>query len=230
MPLINSATPRVTLWQSTSSHLPLPAASSDHRRAHLGSSINFASDLLTGAVLETLKSIPTMTTKPAIVLCVGSFHVPAHYNLLIAVLRKRGFTVICPRLPTMMVSEACPDNADDPAFDALPTDGTWPDGVSDAEVIREEIDGLVSKGLDVLLLGHSYGAWVATEAAESKLLRSTRTNKGATGGIIGMFYIAGYILPQGQSIHEFFSPQGDATPLPPFVTLHVSNKSQRRIR
>ncbi|MCJ1238423.1 hypothetical protein MMC14_006412 [Varicellaria rhodocarpa] len=66
--------------------------------------------------------------------------------------------------------------------------------------------------------------WVSTENATPELRFSARAKEGKSGGVFGIFYISGYILPVGQSIHSFFYPQGDSTPLSPFVTLHKPGK------
>ena len=71
--------------------------------------------------------------------------------------------------------------------------------------------------------------WVSTENATPELRFSARAKEGKSGGVFGIFYISGYILPVGQSIHSFFYPQGDSTPLSPFVTLHVSEVLVRRL-
>lgn len=145
---------------------------------------------------------------------------PEHYALLVGALEAQGFEISNPALPTMEVSAASP--YDLTHLDSRPPPAGWPNGFTDAEVIKAEIRTLVNAGRTVLLIGHSYGGWVATESAAPELRLRNRAAKGQTGGIVGIFFISGYVLPAGQSIHTFFSPQGDDSPLPPFVKLHVS--------
>ncbi|KAL9119005.1 MAG: hypothetical protein Q9187_004439 [Circinaria calcarea] len=163
-------------------------------------------------------------SQPTIVICSGSFHKPEHYQPLASILEGRGFEVKCPILPTNAVSGVSADDISNPEFDAPPPTQGWPDGYSDAEVVRREIEKLADQGKKILLVGHSYGGWLATESAIPELQHQARTKEGKEGGVVGIFYVSGYILPKGQSIDSFFSPQGDATPPPPFVMLHAPAK------
>ena len=124
----------------------------------------------------------------------------------------------------MAVSDISTDDTSNEGFNALPPPEGWPNGRTDVEVIRREISKLADKGKNVLLVGHGYGGWLATESASPELQQSTRLMEGKVGVVIGIFYISGYILPKGLSIESFFSPQGDASPPPPFATLHVSGE------
>lgn len=162
----------------------------------------------------------------AIVLCCGSFHTPQHYGALVKALESKGLEVIVPALPTMNVSQASPQATSEIDPHAPPSG--WPTGYTDAEVIKAAIRKQADAGKKVILAGHSYGGWLATESATPELRLDARAAQGQSGGIIGIFYISGYVLPQGQSIDSFFSPQGDETPLPPFVRLHVSCIEKRR--
>ena len=165
---------------------------------------------------------------PTIVICLGSFHTPEHYQPLVSTLEGRGFEVKCPILPTNAVSDVSADDTSNAVFDALPPTQGWPDGYSDAKVVKHEIEKLAGEGKKILLVGHSYGGWLATESATPELQYQARTKEGKGGGVVGIFYVSGYILPKGQSIDSFFSPNGDATPPPPFVTLHVSRIGGRK--
>lgn len=122
----------------------------------------------------------------------------------------------------MQISDVSALDASNPEFQALAPPHGWADGYTDAEAIRQKVETLSDEGKQVILVGHSYGGWVATESATLDLHFRERSKNGRSGGIIGIFYISGYILPVGQSTDSFFSPQGDATPLPPFVKLGVS--------
>lgn len=161
---------------------------------------------------------------PTILICTGSFHVPEHYENLAQRLRAQGFEVIIPALPTMAVSDVTPRDAS--RINPTPPFGGWPNGFTDTDCIKSQLRKLVESGAHVLLVGHSYGGWVATESAVPELRAQTRKANRQKGGVIGIFYLSGYILPVGQSVDSFFSPQGDNTPPPSFVKLYVRPQTQ----
>ena len=66
---------------------------------------------------------------------------------------------------------------------------------------RSALAGLVeSEGKEVVLVLHSYGGMVGTEAVQGSLGRKYRKNLGLKGGVGGLFYMCALILPLGQSL------------------------------
>lgn len=163
-----------------------------------------------------------VTQSLAVVIASGSFHQPAHYQPLIDILQTKNFEVFCPRLPTSAILNASAAEVSNPVFNELPPPEGWPNGYDDVKTIQAEAERLAESGKKVLLAGHSYGGWVVQQAAIPELQLQTRSQNGKEGGVVGIFFMSAVILPEGYSIDSYSSPQGDATPLPPYITLHVS--------
>lgn len=121
-------------------------------------------------------------TKPAIVLIHGAWHVPEHYSEFIEQLQYAGFEVFCPRLPTC-------DEAQRLAADMY----------SDAQVVRNQVIALADKSRAVIMLLHSYGGAVGTEAIKG-LSASERAGKELPGGVIHLIYMCGFMLQVGESV------------------------------
>jgi pimeloyl-ACP methyl ester carboxylesterase len=137
-------------------------------------------------------------------------------------LTERGIETYCPQRPTCDLSQLNVGNIDDPDFDRRAPPGGYPLPADDAAEVGCLIDELIEDGKSVLLAGHSSGGWVAAEAATSSQQASVRTKNGKTGGIIGIFFIGAFIIPEGQSVHSFFQPADGKIIAPPFMRFHVS--------
>lgn len=122
-----------------------------------------------------------MNPLPTIVLVHGSWHTPANYQSYVNDLQAKGFTVHCPLLPT--------SKGDRPPKADLP---------DDVAHVRSVIETCVERGERVLLIMHSYGGMVGTDAAQGLDL-ATRRKANQTGGVIHLLYICAYILVPGES-------------------------------
>ena len=82
---------------------------------------------------------------------------------------------------------------------------------------------LVNWGKRVLLIKHWAGAFTAT-----MLQAKTREARGAWGGVIGLFYESGFMIPMGESVRGFFQPK-DASEavIPPYNILPIPRESIR---
>lgn len=120
--------------------------------------------------------------KPAIVLVHGAWHVPEHYTDFIQQLHQVGFEVFCPRLPT------CDE-----------TKRLTSDMFSDAQVVRSQVVSLIDKSREFVMLLHSYGGAVGTEAVKG-LSGSECAAKGLRGGVTRLIYMCGFILQVGESV------------------------------
>lgn len=80
---------------------------------------------------------------------------------------------------------------------------------------------LVEAGKEVLIVGHSSGGWVATQAAQSDLQAGMRKPQGLAGGVIGILYAGAFVIPIGESVNSFFQPKDGNFVTPPFMTFHV---------
>ncbi|KAI0884108.1 alpha/beta-hydrolase [Annulohypoxylon maeteangense] len=157
----------------------------------------------------------------AVVICHGSYHTPAPYHPLIEKLEAEGIDAYCPQLPTADLTKLNVGDVDHPDFDRDPPGGGYPQGEADTDVILGVLRPLVNdKGKDVLMIGHSSGGWVATEAAKHELQLKSRKEKGLSGGVIGILYLGAFIVPIGESIHSFFQPKDGSSITPPFMTFH----------
>ena len=115
-----------------------------------------------------------MAAKPALVIVHGAWHVPAHYQEIADQLRRKGFEdVHCPRLPS--------------ATETLPLPATA-NLERDTAAIKSVIKQLVESGQYVIVLMHSYGGVVGTNALDS-LLAPQRKALNLPGGVIHIIYM-----------------------------------------
>lgn len=126
-----------------------------------------------------------MNTNPTIVLCQGAWHQPAHYLGLTNALTQAGFKVRCPPLPS--------------CSGARPPTASLKDDVS---TISKLLTSLVEKGDAILILMHSYGGTVGTNATDPKLSAAERTKHGLSGGILGLFYMCAFLLQPGETVQS----------------------------
>lgn len=121
------------------------------------------------------------TSKPSVILVHGSWHTNEYFGPLRSLLEAKGYPTTAPLLPT--------------------TGGTpGKDGLhEDAAVVRAEINRLVDQGKDVILVMHSYGGLVGSQAVEG-LGKASRKQHGLPGGVIHMAFIAAFLLPEGSSL------------------------------
>lgn len=163
------------------------------------------------------------TDEIAVVICHGSYHSPAPYQPLINALKSIGIDAYCPQLPTADLGMLNVGNVNDPDFDREPPPGGYPQGDEDAKVVDAVLNPLIQEeGKRVLILAHSSGGWVATQAAKPELQAETRRAAHRSGGIIGILYIGAFVIPVGDSINSFFQPKDGQFITPPFMKFHVS--------
>lgn len=124
-----------------------------------------------------------MERKPVISIIPGSFSIISMYSALQDTLKEKGFEVYVNALPSS--SRSAPE---DPASLS-----------DDADFFHSILSKLVSQGKDVVVLGHSYGGVVASEAVKG-LSKADRLEKGQTGGIVKIIYLSAIVLPEGQSV------------------------------
>lgn len=136
--------------------------------------------------------------KPTILFIQGSFQTPLVYQSLIKGLKAQGFPVVSPALPSCTDHNA-PDFADRSLID-------------DALSVRSELTRLVEyEHKKVVVVMHSYGGLVGSEAVTEDLSYSRRQSQCLLGGVIHLFYYCAFILPKGESVLSAFgeSPNND---------------------
>ncbi|KAI1780238.1 Alpha/beta hydrolase fold-1 [Hypoxylon cercidicola] len=116
--------------------------------------------------------------KPVILLIHGSWHIPLHYRYLIDGIRSRGYTVLAPSLVTT--------GYDDSIIGKTHLDA--------AAQTREFLLPYVDQGRTVVVIGHSYGGIVATQAVAGLTLEE-RSAQGLAGGVTSLIYISALIEP-----------------------------------
>ncbi|RAH71186.1 alpha/beta hydrolase [Aspergillus aculeatinus CBS 121060] len=139
------------------------------------------------------------TSKPTIVLVQGSFQTSLVYEQLRTGLHNAGYPVVHPKLPSI-----CTD-IDDTEF----LSRTLKD---DADAVTTALQHLVEEEKkSVVVVMHSYGGIVGTEAIPKHLTHAARRTQGHQGGVLHLFYFAAFILPEGKSVLEVFgeSPIND---------------------
>jgi pimeloyl-ACP methyl ester carboxylesterase len=168
--------------------------------------------------------IPTMATCShlAAVVCHGSYHTPAPYGPLLEALQARGIAAYCPHLPTADLAKLNVGDVANPDFNREPPPGGYPQGEEDTAAVLSALKPLVEAGKEVIIVGHSSGGWVATQAAQPDLQAKVRKSQGLLGGVVGILYAGAFVIPVGESVTTFFQPKDGNFVTPPFMTFHVS--------
>ncbi|KAB8232399.1 alpha/beta hydrolase [Aspergillus alliaceus] len=138
--------------------------------------------------------------KPTILLVHGAWHTPTHYIPYTTALKSAGYEVYTPHLPT--------------CTGISPPQATFADDVA---CIRTLLTRLVHEGKRILLIMHSYGGCVGTDAVQDLVYpyprptttSSTSTENGAKkGGVIHLLYLCAYMLLPGESIQRVMEKTG----------------------
>ncbi|KAF2108867.1 hypothetical protein BDV96DRAFT_254738 [Lophiotrema nucula] len=140
------------------------------------------------------------TTKPTILFVHGSWHTPAHFAPVRAVFEKAGYPTSCQLFPSV---EASP-----------------PIGLKeDAQCVKDELSRLIEAGRkDVIVVAHSYGGVVSTEACEKQFNLQERRKKGEKGGIVRIVYLCAFLIPVGKTLEQALGGT-----MPPWIPEDVSN-------
>ena len=151
---------------------------------------------------QTIYPLESMASqRPAVVIVPGAWTSPAAYRKLRSALEARAITVHIPDLPT--------NNG------ARPPDSSYE---ADVAAVHETIESLVVWGSSVLVLMHSYGGAVGTDAVQG-LARKERQSKHLPGGVVHLLYLSAYLLAQGQSVWTIVEKSGIAPSQAGLVTI-----------
>jgi hypothetical protein len=121
-----------------------------------------------------------MSPKPAIIIVTGSFSPVDAYDDTIAPLRAQGYEVIVPALPSIGKKPGPPPTLYD-----------------DANLIASEAERFVDDGKDVVLIAHSYGGVVASQAVKG-LSKKERESQGKKCGIVRIGYLTALVPDEGK--------------------------------
>lgn len=122
------------------------------------------------------KSTKMVASKPTILFLHGAYHPPACYRSLITKIEAAGLEVITPRLASL----------------GKDASGTLEDDLS---VVHAAAGLLIESGKDVVIVAHSYGGFVAMNAASYLI----STGQGKKGNLKSIVYISG-LLAEKHSI------------------------------
>ncbi|KAF6233053.1 hypothetical protein HO173_008809 [Letharia columbiana] len=150
---------------------------------------------------------------PTVVIVQGSFQIPKVYEKLVRGLVAQGYPTIHPQLPSC-------SNTDSTLFPQLSL-------VDDALAIRTELIRQIEyDGKTVVLVMHSYGGLVGSEAATEELSYAKRKAQGLPGGVLHLFLYSAFLLNEGQSVLSTFgeSPNNDVLVLSR-VTSHETTRT-----
>ena len=139
------------------------------------------------------------TTKSTILILHGAWHHPDHFAQQISLLKSQFYEVLCPIQPS---------------YNAQPATTTLQD---DAAFIKTVLSKLVDdEGKEVIVVMHSYGGMVGTEAVTEEFSKTYREKKGLKGGVVKLLYMCAFLLHKGESLA---TPLGGE--LPPFIPVEV---------
>lgn len=144
------------------------------------------------AIVAAQRSLPT------ILLVQGSFQRPQVYEKLVNGLMDQGYPILHPQLPS------CSD-VDKPNFPQVSL-------VDDVLAVRSELIRQVEyEEKSVVVVMHSYGGLVGSEAVTEELSYAKRQSQGLAGGVTHLFYYCAFVLDKGQSVLSAFgeSPHSD---------------------
>ncbi|MCJ1444572.1 MAG: hypothetical protein MMC23_005074 [Stictis urceolatum] len=128
--------------------------------------------------------------RPTIVLVHGAWHSPANYVSYVQALRTAGYEVSCPHLPTC--------SSDRPPKASL---------ADDVAVVRKAVEDLINKGQDVVVVMHSYGGVVGTDALRG-LSPLERKGEGKERGVKHLVYMCAYMLPERAAVWDVVEEAG----------------------
>lgn len=125
------------------------------------------------------------SNKPAIVVIPGAACPVVFYNDLVSSLKQHGH-------------EAETHNLRSYSDDAT----SEPKGLAeDAAYFHDKIEALVDEGKDVVVVGHSYGGLVTTDATHG-LSKAERQGSGKRGGVVRIIYLTCIVGAVGSSSTE----------------------------
>ena len=133
--------------------------------------------------------------KPAIVLVHGGWHVPQHYSDFTQLLENEGFDVFCPLLPTCDEEKNRNTDLSD-----------------DVAVIRDQVVTLTRQSREIIMLLHSYGGVVGTEAVKGLTVKD-QAKEGPSSGVVHLIYMCAFMLQVGESVGSASLPRPDPEPV-----------------
>ena len=117
----------------------------------------------------------------------GAFSHPGVYSPFLSALSQAGFVARCPRLPT--------------SFDDHSPKGSLEDDIA---AVRKEVTELARDGHSIIVLAHSWGGFVASEAISPDLYFPAPQTSKSEGGVVHLIYLSAWMLEPGTSVMDQF--------------------------
>jgi pimeloyl-ACP methyl ester carboxylesterase len=129
-----------------------------------------------------------MSPKPTFLFVPGAWHLPAYFGPLIAYLSERGYPSVAVALPAVNSS---------PAATSLQPD---------VDAVASALAGLLHDGVNVVVVMHSYGGMVGTDAV-GKVVKELAGAEGGDEGkmtaqIKRLVYVSAHVPLEGQTMFE----------------------------
>lgn len=172
-----------------------------YRTVHQNTPAQFAISSHSTCSVDISKPMTTGNAQPVFVLAPGAWHTPDCYDVVRDKLNALGWETRGVTYPSV---GAEPPNKG--AFD-------------DAAAVRAEVQTLVDQGRQVILVGHSYGGFVISEASKD-LGYKQRKADGKEGGIVLLIFLSAFVVPKGLSLLKMLG----GNPLP-WMDVQVSSRT-----
>jgi hypothetical protein len=122
--------------------------------------------------------------KRTILLIHGAWHSPAHFAPFRTILTTHEYPSVCPQLPSYN---------------------------SNNTTLYDDASTIVAN-LTQLVVMHSYGGMVGTQAIDASFSKIAREKEGKAGGVLGLLYMCAFIVQEGQNL---VTSLGEAPPFTP---------------
>lgn len=141
--------------------------------------------------------------RPSIIIVPGSWQRVTALQTFVDFLEKEGYPAEAIKLPSVGSTSAPP----------------LPGLAEDIAAAQKGIIQSVEKAQEVILLCHSYGGLVGSNAAEGLDIH-TRSKQGKAGGVKKIIFLSAFIIPSGKSLIDLMGGQ----PLP-WMDVNVCTQS-----
>lgn len=121
------------------------------------------------------------TTKPSIVIVPGAWQIPPSWTNFTTKLENAGYETSLVTLPSVGISLTGLD--------------------ADRAAAQAVIDPLLEDGKEVVILSHSLGGFISSNAVEDRGI-AARSAAGKSGGVIQLIYLAAFMAPVGYSLYN----------------------------
>ncbi|KAL4937772.1 hypothetical protein BDV06DRAFT_232365 [Aspergillus oleicola] len=154
-----------------------------------------------------------LNPNPTIVIIHGAWHNPTHYSGLAGGLRALGHEVLVPKLLSM-------NGARPPTSDLY----------TDTEQICSYVESLADAGHRLVVMMHSYGGQVGTNAL-ARLDTRTRRELNLPGGVVRLIYMCAHALTEGTSMFGIAKAAGrEQALLDAFIIANDGTVEYREVR